>query len=490
MQSKLFKLLNTFALFLIVYFSYEHVVSFYNKLDYKLIFIDERQLIDSILNIFQFVDEFGRFDEISSPTIKKVLIVVSELVIGGNLDFGRLYTNFFVIFAGPFYLISFENLLIVSRLIQAILFYFSLFMISKLFLTKKYFYLFPLICLSLPQSFYIIQNPKPDSMMILFFFMGLFFLNNRKSILGMFLIGVSIGIKIISIVPSILLILYLIFVKKEYEKKLELLKIFLIVLTGIFIAQPALFIPSTAIYKRIFNSLLSASTYGQNSFFNLNTEYFSNWISELVSYFNFSKFLFYLFLLIVVVEIFSNLLKKNLLFESYLLVSFFCLFILITFFISRVWLYYLVFPFIFFVLYIFLTIKKNAYSTNLLKVVLIWFSIFGLVNFNNNLSTYKQVNNDWEVSFNKTINYIDTEYQINKGYKNIVLWDPDFYFPRIGIHYEGNFLVLENWDFSNELSSLENREVGFIVTRKNFKLNSEIKIKKFGELNVYYMENY
>jgi len=381
-------------------------------------------------------------------------------------------------------------MLIFSRFIQAALFYFSLFMISKLFLTKKYFYLFPLVCLSLPQSFYIIQNPKPDTMMILFFFMGLFLFNNRKSILGMFLIGVSIGIKIISLVPTFLLILYFIFVKKDYGKKLELLKILLFVVIGIFVAQPAILIPNAAIYKRMFKSLLSASTYGQTSFFNLNTEYFSNWINELVSYFNFSKFLFYIFLIIVFVEIILNLLQKNLLFESYLLISFYCLFILITFFVSRVWLYYLVFPFIFLVLYIFLTIKKNSYSTNLLKVVLVWFSIFGLVNFSNNLSTYMEVNKAWEDSFNKAINYIESEYQNNNGYENIVLWDPDFYFPRIGIHYHGDFLVLENWDFSNELTGLVNREVGFIVTRKNFKLNNELRIKKFGELNVYFMENY
>ena len=490
MQSKLFKLLNTFALFLIIYFCYFHVFNFYNKLDYKLIFVDERQLIDSVLNIFQFVDEFGRFDEISSPIIKKVFIVASELVIGGNLDFGRLYTNFFVIFAGPFYLISFENLLIFSRFIQAILFYFSLFIISKLFLTNKYFYLFPLICLSLPQSFYIIQNPKPDSMMILFFFIGLFLLNKKKNNLGFFLIGASVGIKIISIIPTFLLILYLIFVKKDYRNKLELLKSSLIVLTGIFIAQPAFLIPNTSIYKRIFGSLLSASKYNQNSIIKFSTEYFSNWISELVNYFNFSKILFYIFLIIVVVEIISNLLKKNLLFENYLLLSFFCLFILITFFVSRVWLYYLVFPFIFFVLYIFLTIKKNAYSTNLLKISLVWFSIFGLVNFSNNLSTYVEVNNAWDDSFNEAINFIEKEYQNNEGRENIVLWDPDFYFPRIDIHYEGDFLVLENWDFSNELSSLVNSEVGFIVTRKNLKLNNNLTVKKFGELNVYFNENY
>ena len=310
MQDKFIKLINIFALFLITYFSYKHVLSFYNKLDYKLIFIDERQLIDSILNIFQFVDEFGRFDEISSPIVKKVFVVASELIIGGNLDFGRLYTNFFVIFAGPFYLISFENLLIVSRLIQAILFYFSLFMISKLFLTNKYFYLFPLVCLSLPQSFYIIQNPKPDSMMILFFFIGLFLLIKKKNNLGFLLIGASIGIKIISIIPTILLIVYLIFVKKDYGNKLELLKISLFVVTGIVIAQPALLITNTSIYKRIFGTLLSASKYNQNSIFNLSSEYFSNWISELVAYFNFSKNLFYIFLIIVFVEIISNLLKK------------------------------------------------------------------------------------------------------------------------------------------------------------------------------------
>tara|TARA_A100001234_G_C12481162_1_gene323573 strand:- start:272 stop:580 length:309 start_codon:yes stop_codon:yes gene_type:complete len=101
-----------------------------------------------------------------------------------------------------------------------------------------------------------------------------------------------------------------------------------------------------------------------------------------------------------------------------------------------------------------------------------------------------EVNNAWDNSFNEAINFIETEYQNNEGYENIVLWDPDFYFPRIGIHYEGDFLVLENWDFSNELSSLVNSEVGFIVTKKNFKLTDNLTVKKFGELNIYFIENY
>ena len=131
------------------------------------------------------------------------------------------------------------------------------------------------------------------------------------------------------------------------------------------------------------------------------------------------------------------------------------------------------------------------FSSRLLAVLLLIISLSGLNTHYEKISnTYFAIDLIKEATMFETIAFIQDEYLVGESVYNLVYWDPDFYFPRIGIHYEGDFLVLENWDYSSELSSLENSEVGFIVTRKNFKLNNNLTVKKFGELNIYFFENY
>ena len=88
------KIFNLLTLLLIGYFLFLNLKGSLEQTSYHVIHIDERQVIDSILNVFQINDEFGRFDSVENENLKKILIILGELIIGGNLDFGRLWIIF------------------------------------------------------------------------------------------------------------------------------------------------------------------------------------------------------------------------------------------------------------------------------------------------------------------------------------------------------------------------------------------------------------
>ena len=123
------KIFNLLTLLLIGYFLFLNLKGSLEQTSYHVIHIDERQVIDSILNVFQINDEFGRFDSVENEVLKKTLIVLGELIIGGNLDFGRLWNNLFVLISGPFYFISTELMIIIERLVQISFFIYLLFIL-------------------------------------------------------------------------------------------------------------------------------------------------------------------------------------------------------------------------------------------------------------------------------------------------------------------------------------------------------------------------
>ena len=99
MSVKSKRIFNSLILLLLGYFLFLNLKGSLEQVSYHVLHIDERQVIDSILNVFQINDEFGRFDSVENEVLKKILIVLGELIIGGNLDFGRLWNNLFVFIA-------------------------------------------------------------------------------------------------------------------------------------------------------------------------------------------------------------------------------------------------------------------------------------------------------------------------------------------------------------------------------------------------------
>ena len=63
---------------------------------YEVLFIDERMLIDDIYNLWLLEDLYGRFSNISNPILKNILIIFIELAYGGDLRYGRLWSNTFI----------------------------------------------------------------------------------------------------------------------------------------------------------------------------------------------------------------------------------------------------------------------------------------------------------------------------------------------------------------------------------------------------------
>ena len=98
---------------------------------YEVLFIDERMLIDDIYNLWLLEDLYGRFSNISNPILKNILIIFIELAYGGDLRYGRLWSNTFTLLVGPFSLVSSSFVIVISEYSTPVYFYRKLFAIKK-----------------------------------------------------------------------------------------------------------------------------------------------------------------------------------------------------------------------------------------------------------------------------------------------------------------------------------------------------------------------
>ena len=141
------------------YFLYLNVKGAFQQISYHHLHIDERQVIETVLNVFQVTDQFNRFESISNNFFKSILTILGEILIGGNLDFGRLYKNIFVFFAGPFYFLDTTAVIIVERFIQISFFYASIIYFSIHFVNKDKNLFFMIFFFSISLAYYIIEDP-------------------------------------------------------------------------------------------------------------------------------------------------------------------------------------------------------------------------------------------------------------------------------------------------------------------------------------------
>ena len=98
---------------------------------YEVLFIDERMLIDDIYNVWLLEDLYNRFSSISNQTIKNILIIFIELAYGGDLRYGRLWSNVFTILVGPTTFISDTVVIIFSRILNSLLFFTGAYYLSR-----------------------------------------------------------------------------------------------------------------------------------------------------------------------------------------------------------------------------------------------------------------------------------------------------------------------------------------------------------------------
>jgi hypothetical protein len=374
----------------------------------------------------------------------------------------------------------------VGRIVQLGIFFFAVLYLSRNFLEQKYQFIFVLLSMGLPGAYYIFQNPKPDSLAILFLAFGLKkVLKDENYNKGFFLLGISIGAKIITLIPAFILGVYLIYPLKKLTTIKSISKVVVGTILGIFIAQPALFLPLPRVYSKIFSAIKSSSTYGQGSFFKIDTINYMNWVNELSNELNISSIVFTVIFIASFIIMSLNFFRNLNLLDNYFLVASTVMIIFITFNVERTWNYYLYIPFLFYLIYIVRSLHQRQVLALTFCITIIYISIGGLFVHNEKaINSAFTINNLQEESFTGAIRYLDDNYELRDYEFKKAYWDSDYYFPGKNIDYFTDFQVIENWEREKEEDPLFDT-VDFIVTKSLFTVKSDIKVSQFGELFVY-----
>jgi hypothetical protein len=374
----------------------------------------------------------------------------------------------------------------VGRIVQLGIFFFAVLYLSRNFLEQKYQFIFVLLSMGLPGAYYIFQNPKPDSLAILFLAFGLKkVLKDENYNKGFFLLGISIGAKIITLIPAFILGVYLIYPLKKLNTIKSISKVVVGTILGIFIAQPALFLPLPRVYSKIFSAIKSSSTYGQGSFFKIDTINYMNWVNELSNELNISSIVFTVIFIASFIIMSLNFFRNLNLLDNYFLVASTVMIIFITFNVERTWNYYLYIPFLFYLIYIVRSLHQRQVLALTFCITIIYISIGGLFVHNEKaINSAFTINNLQEESFTGAIRYLDDNYELRDYEFKKAYWDSDYYFPGKNIDYFTDFQVIENWEREKEEDPLFDT-VDFIVTKSLFTVKSDIKVSQFGELFVY-----
>ena len=285
--------------------------------------------------------------------------------------------------------------------------------------------------MGLPGAYYIFQNPKPDSLAILFLAFGLKkILNDENYNKGFFLLGISIGVKIITLIPAFIMGLYLIYPLKKLNTIKHILKVVFGTILGILIAQPALLLPLPRIYNKIFSAIKGSTTYGQGSFFKIDIVNYINWINELSYELNISSIIFTFIFIVSFIVMCNNFLKKSNLVNNYFLVVSTIMITFLTFNVERTWNYYLYIPFLFYLIYVVKSFHQRHILSLIFCVTLIYVAIGGLLLHNEKATSSAFTINDLqEESFQGAIGYLDDNYELRDYEFKKAYWDSDYYFP-------------------------------------------------------------
>ena len=132
---------NNKRIFIIFYFLIT-IYYFFNCFllnDYEILFMDERLIVDDIYNVWLLDDTFNRFTNIENRILKNLLILITEFSYGGDLRYGRLWSNIFTLIVGPLTFISDHVVISVVRLLNLAILNLSFYLLSKSFIEKNIF---------------------------------------------------------------------------------------------------------------------------------------------------------------------------------------------------------------------------------------------------------------------------------------------------------------------------------------------------------------
>lgn len=471
---------------------------------YEVLFIDERMLIDDIYNIWLLEDLYGRFSNISNPILKNILIVFIELAYGGDLRYGRLWSNIFTLFVGPFSLISDNFVIIISRVFNASLFFLGSYFLSKNIKNKNLTWLVMFTIYSLPAVEYFHRIPKPDTLLLIFVALGIKAILDDRFYRAIFFLAISSFIKVNTIIIFFFLWLY-IFKKTKESNGLFVLKTSIISLISLFVVNPILLIPPMKIgiidlpnfYKIYFNWLATQSSNGDQLFFNLQN--LRLWVETFSTFYKFPNSLSFASLMLIIISVvYFRVFSSNDSLAKYLIVASSFYFLFYFGFIERQYTHYLHLPIALLLISYFRTInhKNLKYSTLL---IVLFFGIIG------NLTNLDRFLNDTQFNANVRYGYEDVAtvtdaeelvssvvselkaiYSLNPHLKkNLVNWHPDLFLPRNRVTFSDNFFVREYWG-NKETVYFAINEADIYVTYTDYEVEETVSKSKIKNYFIYY----
>tara|TARA_B100002051_G_scaffold94703_1_gene90451 strand:- start:2855 stop:4387 length:1533 start_codon:yes stop_codon:yes gene_type:complete len=471
---------------------------------YEVLFIDERMLIDDIYNVWLVEDLYDRFTSISNQSLKNILIIFIELAYGGDLRYGRLWSNFFTILAGPITFISDTAVIIFARILNSLLFFSGAYFLSKYLVEKKYLWISVFTIYSFSAVEFIHRVPKPDPMVILFIAIGLKYFLDKKFYLSIFFLALASFLKINAIIIFFFIWIN-IFIKSNENKIRLIIKTSLISLGSLFIVNPILLIPPLNLggieipnfYKIYFNWLTTQGSNSDEVLFNFT--FFNNWLYELSNFYKFpNKYLFLFIVTVLLVFLAKEILISSNDLSKYLLLIFCFYMFFYFFFIERAWTHYLHLP-CSLLLIAYFRVLKDKHLT-LIPIILI--SIFAVIG---NFSNIDRFLNDKTFNMNDRLDYVSVEtqddaevlvarvvdkikliYEENEHLnKNKVYWHPDLITPRNKVTYNANFYVREYWG-NKEKVNFAIEEGDIFVTYTNYETSDLIMKTNIENFYIYY----
>lgn len=505
-SNSLLKYMNySFRAFSISLFLFYFFNSFQSNI-YEVLFIDERMLIDDIYNVWLAEDLYNRFSSVTNVNLKKILSIIIELAYGGDLRYGRLWSNVFVILIGPLTLINDTVVIMSSRLLNSLLFFFGAYFLSKYLVDKKYVWFSVVTIYSLPAVEYFLRVPKPDTLVILLVAFGLNFFLKEKYYLSIFFLAVATFVKVTAFF-IFLIIWFFIFLKSNQNKFHFIAKSFIISIASMLIVNPILIVPPLNFeklklpnfYSIYINWLTSQGSNGD--VITLSTKFINNWMLELSNFYKVENkslftFLTIFFLYLIMFQIFQ---KKDVLSKNIVLI--FSIYVLFYFLlIERAWTQYLHLPFALLIVAYFRSLNKGSMSLPSLISIIIFIFIGNFSNIDRflndttfNMNTrleYISVNTqeDAQLLVNSVIEEIRGIYDKHEHLnKKLVYWHPDLITARNNVTYVDTFYVREYWGDKDKPDYAIN-QADIFVTYTNYDAIYPIRKIQLENFFIYYYE--
>ena len=475
--------INAISFIGLLYLIFRFIFVAFFQNSYEVLHIDERIIINDIYNVWNLDNEFNRYPNVENDLIKNIYLVITEFAYGGDLRYGRIWSNIFIIFLGPFSLFGDQTLITAVRIFTITIYFISINLLINLYLNKNLRWFYCLIFYTIPGVLYFNSVPKPDPFVIFFISIALYYLNEKKYNKSIMFFGIATGVKIVGIFALLLAIIYLLYTKKITSNFKSIGRALFYSWLGFVIANPVLILPPISIgnlpnfYSVYYKWIDSQSLYDQERRFSF--DYFQNWLETLSIHFSYGfirsevfSILMILFFLYFIFKLISYE-KINIGFISLIGLTH-CIFIIIS--VQRQWILYLNYSFIFIFLGLlyFLNLKKYRYIYSILFFLIIVPN--GLIKTNSSLAARDTSISKEISSINMVVDRLEDLYENKETKFNVVYWDPSIGMPRNNVTFQGQFDVRENWEGHDLDYILEFSD--FYVTKND--LNSD-KYNKFAE---------